>query len=332
MSKPNHKALHEVHPQLWHYTNAVGVKAIIESQKLRATNISFLNDEEEHVGFFKRRLPLLLKEAAKSAAEDRAQTAEGREILDRMGGADSAVETIATGFLRSLRDTSLRLHNPYVMSFCTPTEDRPVDDGLLSQWRGYGGEGAYALIFESAPLSELLRQEYEAFRYEQILISNVEYYNQKTPTKATHPETLDHEKRLTDAARGFFLSGEQSFLDDMFGPVVALSCLHKHPGFAEESEVRIVALLPSNEVNEVMEREADSRQRKRIQYALRDGTMVPHIMLFEGLEPTVKLPISRVVVGPSRESANRKRAVELLCRENGVTADVVVSDIPFRGR
>ncbi len=33
------------------------------------------------------------------------------------------------------------------------------NDGLLSQWRGYGKDGGYALVFDSQKLEEALKDE-----------------------------------------------------------------------------------------------------------------------------------------------------------------------------
>ncbi len=55
--------LSEEKPLLYHYTTGSGLLGIVESQQIHATSIAYLNDEEEHVGYFHRRLPALLDEA-----------------------------------------------------------------------------------------------------------------------------------------------------------------------------------------------------------------------------------------------------------------------------
>jgi hypothetical protein len=44
------------------------------------------------------------------------------------------------------------------------------------------------------------------------------------------------------------------------------------------------------------------------------------------------LPIRRVIVGPDPEKFEKKRAVELFLRNQGLDVEVIVSDTPFRGR
>ena len=82
----------EAHPILYHYTTGAGLQGIIESQQLRATNISFLNDVEEHVGYFDRRLPGLMDDAMQSVISELKKSATGRKMLKKAGGVDKAME------------------------------------------------------------------------------------------------------------------------------------------------------------------------------------------------------------------------------------------------
>src|ERR1700730_14072258 len=52
----------------------------------------------------------------------------------------------------------------YVTSFCTHANDPYAKErGLLSQWRGYGGEdGGYCIVFDTVALIELLQREFGA--------------------------------------------------------------------------------------------------------------------------------------------------------------------------
>ena len=56
----------DAHPLLYHYTTAEGLEGIVSSHQLWATNIHYLNDAEEHTGFFERRLPYLVDRAIRA--------------------------------------------------------------------------------------------------------------------------------------------------------------------------------------------------------------------------------------------------------------------------
>jgi hypothetical protein len=328
------QTVQEAHPALYHYTTASGLEGIIKSQQLRATNISFLNDDEEHIGFFNRRLPHLLREAATAAVAEVSLDGEGKEKIRVRGGAKAAVEELTSGFAKSITETSLKLNIPYVASFCAPIAGKPPDDGLLSQWRGYGHDGGYAIVFDSVGLNELLLEEAKRFRYVFAIWSDVEYYNRDTQAKAIHPETLEYEEKVKAAANKFMLTHTPEDLQPLFEPIIALSCLHKHAGFSEEAEVRIVALLPTPELAAEMKLDNDIRIPKPVEFACRDGVAIPYITLFgeNSNGEKARLPITKVIVGPHPERDRRRRAVEMLLAKHEISADVVVSDIPYRGK
>lgn len=60
----------DTHEELFHYTTAAGLSGIIESKSLRATHASFMNDEEEIVGFYDCILPKILHPVFLKYAED----------------------------------------------------------------------------------------------------------------------------------------------------------------------------------------------------------------------------------------------------------------------
>lgn len=64
------KTVTEDYAELYHYTTAEGLHGIITSQHLRATNIAFLNDSEERLRYFVRRMPLLIERAVQQAINE----------------------------------------------------------------------------------------------------------------------------------------------------------------------------------------------------------------------------------------------------------------------
>lgn len=51
--------IEDAYNTLWHYTTASGLEGILKSQQLWATNIKYLNDDEEFQGFFNHRFDKL---------------------------------------------------------------------------------------------------------------------------------------------------------------------------------------------------------------------------------------------------------------------------------
>lgn len=317
----------EAHPQLWHYTTATGLQGIITSQHLWATDISYLNDAEEFTGFFDRKLPLILIESFRMAAEEISTTSDGLNYIDSLGGPEEVASTNSRALSDALRLVTMTFQ-VYVTSFCRPTSKNP-EDGLLSQWRGYGPDGGYAIVFDTNDLETLLSKEEKSFSYSFIHWGDVDYHDDED----SHEETLEWIATTQETARKFILepdsNKQKKLIEAFFRPILSLTTRHKHSGFREESELRIVAIGPPANAPE----ESDNRPKKPVSFAPRNGILVPYISLFKGLDDRkCKLPIRKVIVGPHPEKLKRKYAVEKLLDQVGIEAEVVVSDIPYLGR
>ncbi len=110
---------------LWHYTDATGLLGIVSEQRLRCSNIRFLNDQTEHVygwGLVRRLLQRFRCESSACAFV-------AGEAYRMMGAGEAMVV-------------------PHAMSFSELPD-------AMSQWQRYGNDGSgYAIGFEVA----LLRQ------------------------------------------------------------------------------------------------------------------------------------------------------------------------------
>lgn len=328
------KSVVEAHQLLYHYTTASGLQGIVESQQLRATNIAYLNDAEEHTGFFERRLPHLLEESIRVAVADLALTDSGRRQIEDFGGAEKAIEDLKSSLIKSLRSTTLKFNNPYITSFCSALSQQAQDDGLLSQWRGYGSDGGYAIVFEANGLQKLLDEESKSYQYQFLGWGDVEYYDQDSDQKAAHPETIEWEKIIQKGIYDFILTQKEESFNPLHTPITSLSCSHKHRGFREEAEVRIMVVPANNLVFQVAQKSGDKRPKKPIHFVMKNGVLVPYIMLFgrQSNGNITKLPIKKVMVGPHPERVKRKKAVESLLEQYEIEAKVTVSDIPYLGR
>ena len=80
--------------------------------------------------------------------------------MDKDGGIDALVATDVQVIVNALYDVTLgkklpfRHFEPYITSFCGHLDSYDMENGLLSQWRGYGGEAGYALMFDSKQLAD----------------------------------------------------------------------------------------------------------------------------------------------------------------------------------
>lgn len=326
------KSVVGTYPDLYHYTTAAGLQGILESQQLHATNIAYLNDAEEHTGYFDRRLSHLLLDTIKACHIELACTKSGKRAIAKSGGIEKVTKILSEQLLTSIRTSTLKYNEPYIASFCAPPRQDP-NDGLLSQWRGYGPDGGYAIVFETKGIERLIERECKTFYYQVFFWGNVEYYDQDTKEKAAFPETQKFEETIQNAVRKFVLNQEVSAVEPMYEPITYLSCTHKHRGFREEAEVRIVALPSAMDIYKMVHENEDKRP-KQVHFRPKDGILMPYIKLFgrELDDEAGKLPIKKIIIGPHPDRVKRQKAVERLLRQYGLEADVTVSDIPYLGR
>lgn len=320
--------LAEEHQELFHYTGINGLEGIIKNQTLWATHASFLNDTTE-IHAFKKRLPDILRPEIKYAVDEWLKLPVGREHIELQGGAAKVIDDLIKDFANEMYDA---LHNaaktePYIASFCTTKNDRIKQHGLLSQWRGYGQDGGYAIVFDTAQLVNLMNKEEERWSY-RLIRDNV-VYSSCTDEKIRDELGDDIDKILTSISN-LLKSPSPEHCENIYDPLVSCACRYKHWGFHEEKEVRIVAILHPREV--IDEQKALSKEKER-QHFIRGGMLVPCIHLFEGITqlPDNPLPIKRIMVGPHRDQEKRQHAVESLLSQHQLNIPVTVSDIPYVG-
>jgi Protein of unknown function (DUF2971) len=330
------KAIANEHPELFHYTTAAGLEGILKTQTLWATHAMFLNDPSEIIAFGAR-LPEFLRPAVGDGIDTLVRIPANEQLLRQVGGKAAMIEEVVRGLTTGMyaallgTPTSAPFIDPYVLSFCTPPNERVAKHGLLSQWRGYGRDGGYALVFDTARLDSLLNEE--AKRWIGDLFGGDVIYSSDPPDKFREElgEAVDAIK--TGVAEFLRTAGDPNTLDNTYYSLIQCACRYKHWGFDEEKEVRVIAIPSKREIIEEGQRRNLHVAEKPLRSFIRGGTVVPCIHLFEGItkDPGRTLPITRVIVGPHPDKEKRGHAVDILLRECGLEVPVSVSEIPYAG-
>lgn len=327
------RSVPEAHAELLHYTSVAGLLGILQSDSLRATHSAFLNDSTEISFFLEARLAKIVETAirAELAANPTLQVLP--TLARTPQASDDVIASYASELADAFRNTTTRFNEPYLTCLSAPTNERIRVDGLLSQWRGYGKDGGYALVFDSKKLEGLLMTEGASFWYQHAQWGDVYYHQDDADLTAAEPEINEAEEALRVSIGKFITNPAPSELESTFEPMATLSCLYKHWGFHEEREVRIVVIPPNEELIREGRAAGELRPTRPRNMFIRGGTPVPYLDLFAQNPRGAKfrLPIIRVIVGPHPQSQLRRQAVEQILRTAGINADVVISKIPYIG-
>lgn len=331
------KTVAEEYAELYHYTTAEGLHGIIKDQYLRATNISFLNDAEERNRYFDKRMPLVLRQAIQSFFDERIKKPDFLVRIEQNGGYEKIVIDTSDELTTKIRKVAYAMDEPYVVSFCGTKDTRIARDGLLSQWRAYGADGGYAIVFDTNELESVLKDEIEKYIYRsRWLLGDVYYYDDENIDASMPEEFQKHEEIIKNSIADFLESEpcNKEKLVPIYDVINQLSCLTKHWGFHEEREVRIVAIRGTETIVKKLRDSGVTRPVRPVHHHSRNGVLVPYIRLFERAEGITgfsdkKLPIKSVIVGPHPDKMRRIKAVDLLLKRYGISAEVTFSDIPY---
>ena len=319
------------HPELHHYTNWGGLSGIWTSGVLYATRYDRLNDrtEVEHLRqFFKNSLrdrfrPLFVAQKKTGGLKISAE-------MRRQGGVIQWSKTVADAFVDGLYKTTFDLSTPngafaipFVTSFCTHEGDASYEkkNGLLSQWRGYGKDERYAIVFETNKLVEMLKNT-EAHLFTSFM--DVIY----------NDETFDFDKRhneLLDSAIKYYQHRDevpQEISEKLFYSFAIAAARFKHRGFREEREVRIVAFVQTRKYIDLLYKKYGHHPpQSNVYKKIYNIGGIERILLFE-TNDVKHLPIKRIIVGPHKHQKNLLAKVKDL---TGGGTLVTQSETPFIG-
>lgn len=284
---------------LYHYTNADGLKGIVENNELWATSAYFLNDSAEiYYGCD------LLKYV----------------IDDWVTKNPRPENSLSLGFVRQLRtwfgEHLIEKHvvpPVYVACFCE-------DDNLLSQWRTYGQTGGYSVGFR-VPIADYLGL---GFRPE-------------PNTYTTKWAKIEYERDEQIHRCAAILNSVLAILDDP-NTAQAIIAIGEHP-FAGYSKIsRVVSDILLEEIvsfkNEAFKAEQEwrviVRARELTKQGTDDGGITPvpvHFRALRGMlapyvrlvptDPTNKLPIACVRTGPTLDKIAAGMGVYMMLEKNG---------------
>ncbi|WP_114129889.1 MULTISPECIES: DUF2971 domain-containing protein [Thalassospira] len=315
------------HETLFHYTNQAGLLGILNSNDLWASSYKFLNDREEVV-FFKKVLRNSLLPFFERNLRNKRDLDVMQSALLRLHGYSNLASQQADEFIDVLYKTTFQpqggrkeLVHPFFVSFCSHSDSYEKKNGLLSQWRGYGSDGGFAIEFDVKELSRQIQESVATYERAVSFFCDVFYCD----TDNSLPSLNENIECIVDTAEALIRGRENPF-EKSYGPFVTAATRTKHIGFREEQEFRVVIapILQGGPFSELGE--GYSKFKKIYVREGKDG-LIPYIKLLEEIPDP--LPIRRVIVGPCRQQQQNYDAVSFALE--GAKIEVTLSETPYVG-
>lgn len=262
--------------RLWHYTSGSAAKSIFQSKTLWAGHLGFMNDKSEvsHALMVSRDVAEGL---VAEFPEHEVALQRWRKYVTEIPSESSAPNIFAVSF----------------------SEERD----LLSQWRGYatGAGGPFSIGFPTAMLQRRIDAgEGEVWTLRKCIYSRDEQANlieariRRGLGLAAKPELLPPGKSL-----------EKFGWDHIFGAVMNVAPLCKHPDFAEEKEWRLL-FGP-----------VDLRDVEAVHFVERRHTLAPYIE-FALVERDENIDDIRWIAGPGPQQQRANSALGMVARVAGM--------------
>lgn len=277
-------------PKLYHYTSGESLIEIIETQCLYATERSYLNDPEEfHWGL--------------SALRESFSSNVGNKYFAK--------------YIKQMNIALDRLDKDSLPMFVLSLSANP---DLLSQWRAYADNGkGVAIGLDGKVLRD--RAGFDEFIWQgdslDAMPKNLCFSYHLLPIiydKESRRRTL---RKFLDAAYLHWQSlnkilGLKSDVPKLFKSffqlrVRELLLSFKNPGYKEECEWRIIATPTS--INE------------KIKYRYSSLGVTPFVRLNLAPKnelPNLRLPISKIRIGPNSPAKNNSLGIEMLCKSRNI--------------
>lgn len=324
------------HPELHHYTDEAGLRGIVASNTLRATHFLDLNDSTEISHLGEKLVPELTGIFAGILRKQRVRPQIDKAII-ATGGLMKSASSLAEDLVRSFYDSaferegnghSITASAPFVSSLCTHTaEPYARDNGLLSQWRGYGASGraGFCLVFDALKLAAMLGQEFDRGSYSHLNLEEAKYAFSNRTMRSLFPDLIETCEAFVTSALG-----RNPQLQNGIAQFFPAATLLKHEAFFEEREVRIVGIPMTDRFREeVFSDYPDAKlgpNKPVLPEGAKTGAARRYIELFNG--DTERLPIKRVIVGPRLDQADQVAVAKEI---SGGRFEVVASRTPYKG-
>lgn len=291
-------------PLLAHYTSIASLELIMKSSEMWFSNPLFMNDMDE--------MAFVINEGARefrTNSEFRNSVGEDKYLL----------------MLKLFEDIYGDFANKHafdVYVLCFSEHDRQERDGLLSMWRGYGGNGTgAAIIFDTAKLT--------ATEDSPIILAKVEYFTREQRIEWIIGKLVELAKLLKEHP----VDNDKLMIPiwEFFERLKIFSLFTKHCGFKEEREWRAVYLR---------ERDSSDALFEKLGYAVKSRGVEPKLKFkiepvegVAGAGVNLESLVSEIILGPTVSNPLSVKAVQRMLESLGkheLATKLSASSTPYR--
>ena len=311
---------------IFHYTNADGLHGILSNGEIWSTAYFTTNDASE-LNAGEGVLSEIFKERSYQLF------VEGHEYLDLSENRGGEIFELANRFESLLFNTITNFLQIYITCFCTTNSDTEFQDGLLSQWRGYGRNSGYALQFSRSKLKKWVSEAGQIEGRQPYLLNDVHYsldnvYRDKVlQQEAIYMQIyVDYLDTLVEAEKKYGLASRLIEITPIIPSDVSMlqaienfllyRLLTKNKHFSEENECRMSAFV--------------TNQFDGIYFFNRNGVLIPYIKTPQPSEYFLDC-IEAIIVGPGANQEVRYQSIKHLLKSLNMEISIRLSQIPYTG-
>jgi len=287
---------------LYHYTDLNAVHSILDSHKIRMTDIRFLNDKTEYL----QGLEILQEASHEVFLQD---THYEKEFI-------SAIEGWFEDAFHELLELQNAIEMFYVASFSRSSD-------TLSQWRSYG---MFAIEFDHDKLQErLLNLTMDRITGQEINLGHdlIECHYVLNKNDALEEAVKKIRSKILPILNLFWQEGKPLkkngfFYTSLKKEISLLATTFKHASFYEEQEVRLVI--------------SDKIVSKNINFRTKNNILVP----FYEFDITAEV-ISGIKIGPVEDQIITEQSLQIFASHRATKLGseryrlaIETSDIPYR--
>lgn len=291
-------------PLLAHYTSTDVLEKILKSEEIWLSNPLFMNDLQEL----------------------RHGMAIAKDLVNRSEKINKCFGSVERGdlFRHYFEDFYSKFENEHAIDvyvFCFSEHPKNDNDGMLSMWRGYGGNGnGAALVFNT---------EFVNKAESPLILTKVSYASEES----RHGWLEEKLNKMCNLFETLTLPDDKLYyLAHLFFQLVTVFALKfKYVGFKEENEWRVI-YLP--------DRDPKGLLKDGFDYVIGPRGVEPKLRF--KIEPLPLIPkatwtfesiLDRIILGPTHSSPLAQKSIQKMLGRIGkqsFTPKVVASKIPLR--